>query len=85
MKISINPVTYRGCQGIFFEVKNMIGYPPSSLSWEISTETGHVVETGTQELEKDTWENWPIGEDNFYIERYITARLAITLADEKAK
>jgi hypothetical protein len=68
-KISIEPLIYRGGTGVALEVTQIYGNPPLNVKWQIVTDIGHPLESGEFTMNIDDWQNWPVGNDDNYIER----------------
>ena len=79
MKISIKPISYRIGTGTYLQINEFRGNPPTNIHWEITNDTGTILETGEVTMSADEWENWPVGDDNNYAEKIVSAYLGVTL------
>lgn len=80
MRIAITPISYRAGFGTGLEILEFRGNPPTTVTWQIVTDTGYVLERGEVEMSRDDWDNWPAGEDNNYAEKIVAGYLGVAVA-----
>ncbi len=81
MKIPITPVPYRAGTGVSLEITKFEGLPPVNVTWQICTDTGSTLETGTAVMSDEQWINWPAGNDNNYAERCVAAEIGVAVLE----